>query len=772
MKLSIAWIFDHIDAQWRSLDIHDLVARFNKTTAEIETVQHIAVDLDTIYAAHIVSADARALRLRIIRGEQTVEATLPARADLTAGQWTLVVGTHEGYRWAHALDLGGQRGDLLLPALQLDDSSDWKTQIECDDYILTVDNKSITHRPDMWGHRGFAREIAAMFDLPLKPLEAFLAPMSVVQHDTRSVASDALPWSISINVDTPCNAIAFSYIDTVSCQPSSVTMATRLIRVDMRSINALVDTTNYVMADIGQPMHAFNAHALQSKNIIIRTARDQESLQILDNTTLTLTTEDMVIADGNTPVSLAGIMGGLHSGISASTTAVLLEAGSWDATIIRRSAERHKLRTQASARYEKNLDPAQTIHALQRFVRLAQDVRVPMHVSSVITVLGVLPQKTELHVAHAFIQARLGVSLPTSFVLDTLKKLEFQVTMHDAVYTVQVPTFRATKDIAIEADIVEEIGRFYGYDAIPPQVPTMRLEPHDLTPIMRLRSIKQYLAYACQMSELYSYAFYDESFLTRIGFVPQHTLQVQDPVSNNWQRLVTSLIPHLSKAVHQNATTHDQLRFFEWGRTWDYQGSVTERKKLAGIMFDKRTPIDFYKGKTIIEDMLSMLGLHVRWQQVTHPYFSWHTPYTTAELIHDTQTVGCIGLVPAAFMALLTEGYALVFEIDGDFLINGKGDVKRYIPTSKFPDVLRDVSVLIGRQHSVASLLTVIAGADTRVASVVLVDFFEKDEWADKRSVSFRYILRDTTKTMTTDEVDTISERIAHALTKLGGMIR
>src|SRR5579862_1608790 len=257
MKLSIAWIFDHIDAQWRSLDIHDLVARFNKTTAEIETVQHIAVDLDTIYAAHIVSADARALRLRIIRGEQTVEATLPARADLTAGQWTLVVGTHEGYRWAHALDLGGQRGDLLLPALQLDDSSDWKTQIECDDYILTVDNKSITHRPDMWGHRGFAREIAALFDLSLIPFEKFLVQKKI--HKEARVSSAALPFSYAIKNSHGCSRFAGLHLSSIAYSPSHLAMVSRLARIDARSINALVDLTNYVMFDISQPMHAFDA---------------------------------------------------------------------------------------------------------------------------------------------------------------------------------------------------------------------------------------------------------------------------------------------------------------------------------------------------------------------------------------------------------------------------------------------------------------------------------------------------------------------------------
>jgi phenylalanyl-tRNA synthetase beta chain len=772
MKLSIAWIFDHIDAPWRSIDIPDLVARFNKTTAEIESMHRVCLDLDKVCASQVLAVDAHALHMRVLHADRETEVFLPVRTDLRAGQWTLVVQTDDTYRWATATDCGGQR-DFNFPALQLDDSSDWKAQIERDDYILTVDNKSITNRPDLWGHRGFAREIAAILDLPLKPLEHFLAPIPVIRDDAQCAAADGQPWSVTINAGTPCNSLALSYVDSVLVQPSQVTMAARLARVDLRPINAIVDVTNYVMGDLGQPMHAFDAHKLKSKTITVRMAHDQESLQTLDHATLTLNTHDMVIADGSKPIALAGIRGGLDSSITLSTTALVLESPNFDATTIRHSSERHKLRTEASTRAEKSLDPIQTVQALQRFVCVAGYIGIPMHIPSRITAVGRLPKTTVLQVSHICLESRLGVSLSPSFVIDTLKKLEFNATVSDAMYTVEVPTFRATKDITIAEDIVEEIGRFYGYDKIVPQLPVMRLAPHDLTGIMRLREIKKYLAYAHQMSELYSYALYDESFLSQIGYVPQHTLQVKDPVSANWQRLVTSLIPHLSKAVAQNATTQDQLRFFEWGRTWQYDGHVSESKKLAGIIFDKRTPVDFYYGKTIIEDMLRIVGLkNVRFAQATKPSDPWYAPYLTAELIYGTQSIGSMGIVPDSYRSFLVDGHALVFELDGDFLIDTPTVEKRFVPSSKFPDVQRDVSVLVGRQHNVASLQTLIASSDPRVVSVELVDFFEKDEWADKRSVSLRYVICDTTKTLTTQEVDAISDRIVQDLRALGGVIR
>ena len=261
MKLSIAWIFDHIDAPWRSIDIADLVSRFNKTTAEIESIHQVSLDLSALRAVQVLAVDAHAVRLRVLRGDRVAEIFLPVRADLSVGQWTLVVQTADGYRFATAADCGGQR-DFQLPALQLDASSDWKMQIECDDYIVTVDNKSITNRPDLWGHRGFAREIAAMLDLPLKPLENFLTPIPVVRDDLHCIATDAQPWSVTIAPGTPCNSLALSYIDTITTQPSRVAMAARLARVDQRPINAIVDVTNYVMGDLGQRMNAFDANTL------------------------------------------------------------------------------------------------------------------------------------------------------------------------------------------------------------------------------------------------------------------------------------------------------------------------------------------------------------------------------------------------------------------------------------------------------------------------------------------------------------------------------
>lgn len=684
MKLSIAWIFDHIDADWHTIDIAELVAQFNKKTAEIESVQRLA-----------------------------------------------------------------------------------------DDYILLVDNKSITNRPDLWGHRGFAREIAAILGLKLKPLEPLLTPAKLNTGMTTVSATTDVPWDITINAHPGCNRFALAYLAHVKQAASIPWMMERLTRVDIRPINAIVDITNYVMADIGRPMHAFDADRLRTHTMTVRYAHAGEKLQTLDQLERILTAEDMVVTDGDTPISLAGIMGGSSSSVTEHTTRILIEAAHFDPTTIRRTAERQKVRTEAAARFEKSPDPMGNIEALRRFAALAQSCGIST--VSYLPIQSVGPEivPPQIQVTHSFLQDRLGVTLSQDEVLAIMRSLEFHAVCADGVYTVTIPTFRASKDITRAEDIVEEVGRMYGYDAIVPQVPRMRLQPSDMTTIARVRLIKQYLAYAHQMSELYTYALYDESFLRHIGYEPRHTLEVQDPVSENWRRLVTSLIPHLYKAVVDNHQQYEQLRFFESGRTWQlHEGLIVERKAVAGIVYDKRATFDFYAGKIIIEDLLRMLGLSVAWSQEAHPADPWYEPYTTARLISQDHHVGIVGMLHSSWSRALGEGAGWIFELDGAWLAEFPARTTTYQPTAKFPEILRDVSVCIDRGVTVDQMKQYISSADARIVSVQLIDFFEKQEWATQRSVSLRYTIRDDTKTLTKQEADGVSDAVVQQLVSHGGTIR
>lgn len=775
MKISMAWVFDHIDTSsihgdWQSIDMVDLINRFNQTTAEIEHMQKISVDLDALHLAQVQTINDTTCSV----GDETgATHTLPIRNNLEIGQSYLIKQTNS-VTWASMHDIGGSR-DIAMPALMVEESQakNWKKQFEEHDYIIDVDNKSINHRPDMWGHRGFAREIATILRLPLKPLKNFLVPANIESYDYQSPAHDKnKPWMFAIEKGSHCSRFAAQHIASVAYQPSLLWMAHRLARVDARAIDAIVDTTNYVMFDIGQPMHAFDADKLANNRLIVRHAQQGEQLQVLDAQNIELKTEDIVVTDGATPVALAGIMGGLHTGVSITTKSIVLESACFDAATIRHSAARHKIRTEASARFEKSLDPNQNVYAIRRFMALLQNIVLPKELHAPIISLGALASPKSIEVPHTLIEQKLGVSLKSAFIIDILERLAFEVQEINGIYHITIPTFRATKDINIKEDIVEEIARYFGYANIPFQLPTITSKPSDLTPIMRLRAIKQFLAYGCSMRELYNYALYDESFLRTINWQPEKTLTVLDPVSENWARLVTSLIPHLFKAVAHNAAEHDQLRFFECGRIWDVTQTESEQKKLAGIIFDKKNTIDFYDAKTIIEKLCTMLGLTVSWVKVDAPDKPWFAPYQTAMLMHNEQPVGIAGKVNPAFLNSISEGDAFVFELDENFLVQNIPTTQRYHATSKYPDVSRDISVFMPLTTQVDTILKTLTHIDERIVSVNLIDFFEKAQWHDKKALAFHVIVRDHHKTMTKDEVDIIWNKIVHALETQGATIR
>lgn len=769
MKLSIAWIFDHIDADWRKIDIPDLVTRFNQTTAEIEGVYKVHTDMNSLFFAQVQEIKADSI---ILQTDTNKTITLSIRADAQNDSYYLIKKLNGENTWARGYDVGGTR-DVLIPAIAMDDDlrKNWRQHFEQEDYILQVDNKSITNRPDMWGHRGFAREIAAILDLPLKPFNTFLFDVKVHEFENKAPASVQEPWAIEIEKNSGCNRLALNYIRNVIYTPSLLWMAHRLLRVDARAIDAIVDATNYVMLDIGQPMHAFDADKLPAKKIVVRRAYKKEKLTLLDEQVIELTPDDIVIADGKTPVSLVGVMGGALSGIGLQTKNILLESGHFDPTPIRLSAARHKVRTEASARFEKSLDPSQNIYAIQRFIRLMQDASIGMDVSREVISVGLLSEPKKIMVSHDFIEKRLGTSITPEFVYKTLNKLEFKVDTAGNMYSITVPTFRATKDINIKEDIVEEIGRFIGYGTIPQQMPLMRSKAAELSHLMRLRSIKNLLAYGMQMHELYNYAFYDESFLRQLNWQPSDAASVKDPVSENWQCLVTSLIPHMFKAVVLNHVHHEQLRFFEWGRVWTNHKDITETKKLAGILFDKKS-ISFYDGKALLHQLFNALDLEVDWQQVQHPTQPWWAPYQTAHIMYQGNVVGIAGSVDTLFFNKLAEGTAFIFELDGDFLINTKPEAKRYAPSSKYPEVIRDISMLVPLNRTFQELQTAVAHVDDRIVSIVLIDFFQKAEWQDQKSLAFRFVIRDDHKTLTKEEVDTIYHKVVKVLEKQGATIR
>ncbi len=774
MKLSLVWLFDHINADYKSIDVQKLVAEFNKKTAEIEHVYEVTIPLDQLSLATLtlLSSDTAILHSQ----EWGKEVTLPSRSDVKQELIYLVKKNENGFSWAKSTDLGAKK-EYILPAFTIEKNllaGAWKKSFVTHDWIIEIDNKSINHRPDLWSHRGIAREVAALLDKSLKPINSFLEDYPIVESS--DLSPNVKPSGLSIRVSDPalCRRFAGLNCTGVKNQPSSCMLAARLARIDHKVIDTVVDLTNYVMLDIGQPMHAFDAAKVSGSTITVRMAKDKEKITLLDGETVALAPQDMVVADEKQALAVAGVMGGLSSAITLSTESLFLESANFDPAMIRKTAAHIKRRTDAAARFEKNLDSRTTINGILRFLSLAKQVGLSINPIGAIQSLGAVSAAPVIAVSQSFIDSCLGVSLSADIIKAILNKLDFQVQHEDGTYKVTVPTFRATKDITLPEDIVEEISRFYGYDNLPTQLPQRFMMPFSMQSIDRVRRIKQYMADAAQMHEVYNYALHDESFLRVIGWTPQNAISVVESVSENWRLLATTLIPGLLKNVYDNSTECEQLRFFEWGRAWHLKNDMPqEHKLLSGIIVNlDQKKMDFYDAKALITQLFDALHIPVAWEQAGASEYPWFEPYHTAIIKHQEKTIGTFGKLRASFLHALVNGEGYAFELDADFLLAYQQERKPFVTPSKYPLVERDISMLVRDSLTVQQITTLIEKADPRIIDVELRDMFKKPEWQDQRSLTFRFVVSDHEKTLSKEETEEIGNRATAELIKHGAIIR
>ena len=776
MKLSMAWIFDHIGIDFNTVDVPVLVEKFNRTTAEIESYEKISMNLDDFALAQVQSIDANCIVL--FCPETHNEFVLPSRYDVKKNKWYFVKKARDAYRWATPLDFGKDK-EGFLPEFHVDShmsSGGWKKQIDAVDYILDIDNKSITNRPDLWGHRGFAREIAAILDVPFEPLNKYIKKMDIDQHDKAAPATETNPFSIDINA-SGCKRFAGFYIDHVKPRPSSLWMGIRLLRVGVSAISFYVDITNYVMLDISEPMHAFDSALLPSRAMGVRMAKKGEKLLLLDDAELELTDKDMVVVDGKRIVSLAGIMGGKDSGISDKTCSIFLEAANFDATTIRLSAARHKVRTESSMRFEKSLDPNQNITAIERTLKLMDDECIEYQAGNTIHSVGAPAQDKKVTIKHEFIEKRLGVTIESDFVYSTLTKLQFGVEITNSneqiIYDITVPTFRATKDISVPEDIVEEVGRFWGYEKIPYVLPTRQMKPSDNSVIVMKQDIKNHMAFALNMHEANNYPVYEETWLTQLGYKPKDGVELRNPLSENAQQLVTSLVPHLIKNIEQNKVHYNKLRFFEMARRWWMTGEEPhEQKSLAGVFWSGDSDLDFYHIKEEINSLFAMLRIPVKWVKAQGNLAPWYSQQQAAFLMYEDKCIGVAGMGNSKFLDPVVSGSTFIVEIDADFVLSYTPKSIKYTPLSKYPYVWLDISLFSPIIQTVDELTKAIKKAHDKIYKVELKDIFHKKEWKDKQSLTLRFYMRDATKTLNKQDIDVVYSDVVEAMTKRGIEIR
>lgn len=767
MKISLAWLLDHISATHQELNVQQLVQQFNDTTAEVDDVEQVFTDLASLYAVQIDKVMKEGCY--VAGPEISSSVTVPSRKDPQTDVWYLVKKEGDLYRWATLADIGSSK-DGLLGALYMTSeqaAGSWRTKVEQEDTIITVDNKAITNRPDLWGHRGCAREVAAIIQKALVPEDKILAQHGIKKFDVEGTGE----FTFAIASET-CRRFAGLCLPHLPNQASLPWMAFRLARVDSRPIDMIVDLTNYVMCDLGQPMHAFDRASLPEKNIVARNAKKGESIKLLDGAEVQLTTDDCVITDGTKPISVAGVMGGSATAVNASTTGVVLESANFDPTAIRLTAARIKTRTESSARFEKSLDPNQNTDALLRYLKLLDEAQIPYEAEQAIISLGTPLRHKVIEVSHELIQDKIGMTVAPEQVQEILTRLGFGVVEQDGVYTVTVPTFRATKDVTIPEDLVEEVARFIGYSSIVPALPLRKMSAFDTSVIDRKRRLKHILAYGLSMHEVQTYAFYDEEILRWLSFDPGYAVRIANPLSEHWQRLITSLVPNLLACVVNNQAEQDTLRFFEINRVWFLKEQPIEELECAGIWYEHKKAIDFYEGKALLGKVLDALKISIKWVKPAKALAPWYNENQSAELWYGDRIVGRAGKASKEFLSTVLEGDAFLFELDANFLLNVRPEQPTFRALAKYPTTEQDISMLVPLSVTVAGLESVIRSADERISQVELIDHFEKDDWLDQKSLTFRYVAADPEGTLTKEDIEDIAQHVHRAVTNAGAHVR
>ena len=777
MKISVNWMLDHIATPISKIDVGLIVAKFNTRTAEIEHYEQLELDLANLFLVRIESVNQ--LGCSVWCDELQTSFNLPFRNDVAIDQLLFVRRQGDTFNW-EALKTYSATKEGLFPAVDCEEAlcaGQWKQYVEAVDCILDVDNKSINHRPDLWGHRGIAREVAAFMGWQLKPLESMLIPVPQAVAEQKIDGSAHKTMSLQTDDLTICPRIAALYCGKIENKASQIWMAMRLARVDSRPINTIVDCTNYVMFDISQPMHVFDAANFPDKKLVVRRARNNEKLELLDGNNIALSDQDIVVTDGVNPVALAGVMGGKLASFSATTSSIIIESASFYASMVRNSATRAKHVTESSTRFSKQLDPMQNTTAILRFLSLAHQAGIMDSVSEALISVGKVFNDVTISVAHSFIETRLGIQFSTEQIGAILQALSFVVMVekqeNDIMYHVTVPTYRTTKDITISEDIVEEVARLYGFENIKYQRPARLMKSFDISVVEKIRKIKQYCAFAMKMREVRDYLFYDESFLKRLGWYPNDAVAIKNPVSENWKVLVTSLVPHLIKNVELNIHTYEQINFFEHNSIWGETSASesTEHKSLAGLFFGCKDK-DFYDYKAKLAGMFELLDLPVVWAKCQGSVEPWFDQLQVADLIIDGIKVGRAGTLSAMFIKGVVKGKGFAFELNTDLLVSYPVETKQFKAWSRYQAVSVDISMLVDASQSADVVAAAIKKVDTLIDHVELVDFFEKESWGDKRSLTMRYKICDFDQNVTKDVIDAITEKVQQAMVHLGGQVR
>ena len=777
------WIGDFVDLS--GLDKKSLIRNFTLSTAEVEDIIVKGEDTRGVIVAKIESIEnhpnSKKLHLlKVNNGKELVDVVCGAPnvrvgmkvAFATAGgsvsghpiNPTTVAGFMSYGMCCSEAELGISDDNSGLWEITDDIAlgTDIKDAYDIDDIIFEVDNKSMTNRPDLWGHYGIAREFATITGRPLRP---------VPTHPT-----DAYSTLPEVEINVKATDLVWRYtamkVENITRKISPVNMRIRLFYCGSRAINFLADLTNYVMMELGQPMHAFDNRKVDK--IEVQTFPEDFSFATLDGIERKIDTNMLMITSADEPVAIAGVMGGDASKIDDDTTSLLLESATFDGVSVRKTTTRLGLRTDASMRYEKMLDPELCRVATERLLKLLFESDPDAKVISAFTDAYVNRYPTiHLDFDKSYVDRYTGIDIKCDEIVKTLTGLGFKVELSGESFSVTVPSWRATKDVTIKADIIEEITRIYGYDNF-----EIRTSDSPLRPVRReaIKShedrMKDLLVSSFRMHEVHSYIWSDVQKNRELGITTPENVKVINAQTPDHQYIRISMLPTLLSFTKENKSYSDSFGIFEIGHTVDglkENGECNELKNLGAVLFshDECEEATFLKARDAVRELCSSLLHKAPTFESREARFDFEHPVNTFNVNIDGKAVGYLCALHPTVSANIDKKCALAcFEIIlEDFSACDTAAIK-YSEPSKFPAI--DIDLTFNANIAGLNFDTLTTAAKSASALLSAVSFKDVYGEGDTVALTLRFTFVSNERTLTKQELADEVKKIEEVLKSFG----
>lgn len=791
MLVPLKWLRDYVDIEVSAKEFAD---KMTMTGSKVEKVENFGEEIEKVVVAKILEIrkhpDADKLSItKVDIGSEIVQIVTGA-ANIKEGDYIPLALVGSKLPGGVKIKKGKLRGELSegmmcsgqelgIPSHMIPDNKKDGIYILDEEFELGKDVKEVlgindsliefeitSNRPDCLSIIGIAREAAVTMDKQIK------YPVINVKE-----SNEEIKFNIQIEDENLCPRYSARMIKDVKIGPSPYWMQRRLIEAGVRPISNIVDITNYVMLEFGQPLHAFDLSKISGDTIIVRKAKNEEKFKTLDDVERTLDENMLLITDKDKSLAIAGVMGGANSEVSSNTTQILLESASFNSDNIRSTSKRLSLRTEASSRFEKGIDVNLAETALNRAAQLIEELGAGVVLKGSVDNYKNKVENKKLFVRHQRINKLLGENIPIAQFVEILENLEFKCSLVEDKIEVVVPSFRL--DIEAEADILEEIARIYGYDKITPRMihgeTTMGLK----TIGQRFEeNIKDFLV-SMGLNEILTYSFVSPKGVDKINLsnesIKRKFIKLINPLGEETSVMRTTLLPNMLDVISRNNSRKvEEFAGFEVGNTFMPIDDIMPMEKKS-ICIGLYGNVDFFNLKGVIEELFNNIGFdnYEIIPEKNHPTFH---PGRCANIVYNSNTIGTFGeLHPAVLDNYDINKKVYCAEIDFELLLMFARDTKSYRPLPKYPSINRDIALLVKDEVFVKDIEDIIKeNSKGLVESFKLFDVY-KGSQIEKgyKSIAYSIVYRSEEKTLTDEEVTLVHENIVNQLNeKLNATLR